>query len=112
MTVQGHGCVRQVRKAFAELQTQAREKDMTVWQYYKSGSEMMSISTFTEASVGMLGAVIGVVGVVAAACLDSVFYDSLSGMLIAGVCASWGPCVVHRAVWVQGPGRNKAGGLS
>jgi zinc transporter 9 len=81
----------QVRKAFAELQTQAREKDMTVWQYYKSGSEMMSISTFTEASVGMLGAVIGVVGVVAAACLDSVFYDSLSGMLIAGcVCLAAG----------------------
>lgn len=75
----------QVRKAYGELKVQADQKQMTVYQYYKTGSEMMSISTFTEACVGMLGSTVGIVGVWAAWVTGSVLWDGLSGMGIASL---------------------------
>lgn len=81
----------QVKKAYAEIQAQAKEKDMSVLQYLKGGSEMMSISTFTEAGIGIVGSSIGIIGVLAAWSTGVVMYDNLSGIMIAGsVCCAAG----------------------
>mmetsp|Transcript_7758 Transcript_7758/g.13776 ORF Transcript_7758/g.13776 Transcript_7758/m.13776 type:complete len:572 (-) Transcript_7758:691-2406(-) len=86
----------QVKKAYCEIQSLAKEKDVSVPEYLKSGSEIMSVSTFTEACVGMVCSMIGIVGVVAAWTTGAVFWDSLSGILIAGGVSAASAFLLHK----------------
>jgi len=86
----------QVRKAYSELKTQADEKQMTVYQYFARGNEMMSISTFAEACIGMLGSIFGIVGVLASWATGNIIFDKLSGMAIASLVGSGSLFLLHK----------------
>ncbi|KAF4750466.1 hypothetical protein FOZ62_021597 [Perkinsus olseni] len=83
--------------ALNEAYRELRQQNVAMSEAIRSGADIMPVATFLEASSGILGAAIGIAGVVASYCLGSPIPDMMASLLMSGVVSGVGAYLLRRS---------------
>ncbi|KAF4697463.1 hypothetical protein FOZ60_007548 [Perkinsus olseni] len=83
--------------ALNEAYRELRQQNVAVSEAIRSGADIMPVATFLEAGSGILGAAIGIAGVVASYCLGSPIPDMMASLLMSGVVSGVGAYLLRRS---------------
>ncbi|KAF4676705.1 hypothetical protein FOL47_005422 [Perkinsus chesapeaki] len=82
--------------ALNEAYRELRQRNVAVIDAIRTGADIMPVATFLEAGSGILGAAIGIAGVVASYCLASPIPDMVASLVMSGVVSGVGIHLLRR----------------